>query len=373
MDPYSRKMLIPVQLNDSITGNLMFDTGGSMIFDSSFCALHPQLSFYNNENKAKRMQSRTAWRFDAVPSLVHDTLQTIKIGDITLEYSPITVYNLKNYMNNDALDGIFNIPLNDTIHIWELNFEQNYLSVISIDDFVMPENCLLLPIVEYFYAGRIRVQLPMQIQCSDGDILTMNHNYLVDTGISEDIAIMHHAEEEQEFFNKRNDAIWTLDGMAQHYTVKAILFDEFIVDSLRIYTFPPNDVRDKYLIGLNFLKRFNVFFDLKNRQIGLQPIKNFQRIYPNARRFHISIDKTQEGKFIVKIVADYKANYYKTAGMQEGDEIVALNSIPFKNITSEDLIKFHEQEDSLIYDVIRNGQALKIIVFIDKSEEQGDI
>jgi hypothetical protein len=380
INPIDRKILCPVLLDDSIIGNLVFDTFGSFILDSLFCTVHPYLSFYNTDSKALQTCSGVFWTPYDIHTLKHDTLQAIKIGNSILEYNSITVYDLKRYMNNDTLDGVFNIPQNDTTHIWELNFEQNYLNVQSAENFVMPENCFLLPIVEYEYgdlsAGRnaIKVQFPMQIQCSDGDTLILNRTYIIDTGMPWDIAIMHKVEE-QKFFNKRADAVWTEypDNYYRHYTVRARLFDKLMIDSLRIYTFDmPTGIGDKCLIGTNFLKRFNVFFDMKNRQLGLQPIKNFQRIVnPNHRRFHFSTHKTQDGKFIVKKVADYKDNYYKTAGLLEYDEILAVNGKSYKDITYEEKQEFYKK-DTLVYDIIRSGQLLKITVPVNKNEQQGD-
>ena len=302
-------------------------------------------------------------------------------------------------MSNDELDGVFNIPPNDTIHVWELNFEHKYLEVHPTTNFQMPDNCFLLPMVEVVYGDRqrggknaIEVEFPMHIECADGDTLTMNRIYYIDTGLARDIVLMN-ATEEQKFFNKKEDAVWMQDGSnyVRYHIVNATLFDNFIVDSLRLYTYPkPTAIDGQYLIGFNFLKRFNVFFDMKNRQVGLQPIKNFQRIVnPLHRRFHYSTTQNPEGKFIVTKVADYSSNYFKTAGLQEGDEIVAVNGLPYssysrdflpidtvinrlrdKNIVYEDRHFF--KDDILAFDIIRQGKPMKIVVPVDKNEQQGD-
>ena len=109
---------------------------------------------------------------------------------------------------------------------------------------------------------------------------------------------------------------------------------------------------------------------MKNRQVGLLPINNFQRVVnPNHRRFHYSTYQTPGGKYIVKIVADYKENYFKIAGLKAGDEIVSINGIPQKNITRDDFSEFYKK-DILTYDIIRNGKALRLLIPIDKTEKQ---
>jgi hypothetical protein len=217
------------------------------------------------------------------------------------------------------------------------------------------------------------MQIPMRMQCMNGDSLSTSHTYLVDTGMAWDI--VSDEPEDSEFFNRQDDAVWIgyLDGYFRHYTVNAAVFGNFRMDSLRIYRMDSLHLPAiRNLIGLNFLKRFNVFFDMKNGQIGLQPIKNFQRtVDPLRRRFHLSTYQTPDGRIIVKMVANYKDNYYKTAGIKEGDEIVAVEGIVFKNITGEEKYGLYEK-DTLVYDIIRNGQALKITVPVNRNEVKGD-
>ena len=145
------------------------------------------------------------------------------------------------------------------------------------------------------------------------------------------------------------------------------------MDSLRIYTFDyANTLSCNYLIGLNFLKRFNVFFDMKSQRLGLQPINNYKRVVnPRKKRFHMSSRMNSHGKLIITKIADYESNYIKKAGLLEGDEIVAINGIPIKMITIEENTKLNRR-DTLVYDIVRQGKSYKIPVVIDRNEVQGD-
>ena len=62
---------------------------------------------------------------------------------------------------------------------------------------------------------------------------------------------------------------------------------------------------------------------------------------------------------------------FKTAGLQVGDEVMAINGVPYKNITYEQSDEYYKQ-DTLVFDIIRNGQVMQIVVPVDKTEEQGD-
>lgn len=376
INPTDRKIVLPVQLKDSITAKLTWDTGtalGTLDLDSTFCTIHSSITA--NILPDTTFPTRSAWAAFGVPASIYKTNSMVKIGNTNMNYSRMTVYDWRGYMGSPETDGLVNIPRNDTTHVWELNFEHNYVEIHSNQDFIMPKNCYVAPFVkDKNNPYPFNIQLPIQIRCKDGDTLTLNRTFLIDTGMPWDIALMHRADE-LKFFNEQDNAVWTKDviGYFRSYTVNATLFDSMKMDSLRIYTFDhANHVRCNYLIGLNFLKRFNVFFDLKHQQIGLQPIKNFQRVIdPLYRRFHIAHPMNSEGKFIVTKIADYKENYAKIAGMKVGDEIIAINGILCKEITDE-IGRGFQQQDTLVYDILRKGKPMKIVMPIDKNEVQGD-
>jgi hypothetical protein len=378
INPENGKIIIPMQLNDSITANMCFDSGYPSLYsrytlDSLFVASHPRF-FSGIFSDTIHTVWSTAWsskqKFFCIK--YNDATQigkTIKVGNTNVMFSNNT--GLVVSWRQRDYDGIFNVPSDDTTHIWELNFDHNYLEIHSTKNFVMPENCLLCPLENIEKHHYYKIRIPMQMECADGDILITNHLYIVDTGILYDV-ILATPPDDLAFFHRKKDAPWVsiVNGHGQRNTVKATLFDHFAIDSLRIYTY---DKVSTNLVGLNFLKQFNVFFDMKNKQIGLQPIKNFERIVdPNRMRFHCRVEPNTEGKFIIEIMADYKENYFKTAGLKEGDEVVAVNDISFKNLTLHDHHEMISNSNTLIYDIIRNGRPLKIAVPINKNEERGD-
>lgn len=370
IDPCDRKIIIPVQLNDSITANMVFDSAGqSWMFslDSSFVAGHPVIS---SDIFPDTVLSGSAWGYSRYPELRYkDISHKMKIGSTDITYNVMGIMNWKRAMRNDNMDGLFSIPENDTTHVWELNFEHNYLEIHSTEHFKMPENCLLYPSV---YEVSFVLQIPMCVKFTDGDTLTVNYQYTVDSGMAFDVVLVR--PDEPDFFNKREDAVWTddYDWYSCYYTVNATLSDNFVADSLRIYTYDKTPLKSEGLIGINFLKRFNVFFDMKNKQIGLQPIKNFKRIFnPKGRRFHYLIEPNIDNKFIITFMADYKKNYYKNAGLKVGDEVVAINGVSYKSITYEQKDEYYK-EDSLLFDIIRSGKPMQVVVKVDKMEEQGD-
>jgi hypothetical protein len=116
-----------------------------------------------------------------------------------------------------------------------------------------------------------------------------------------------------------------------------------------------------------------VFFDLKNRQIGLQPIKNFQRIVDiRAKRFHYLCPPNEEEKYIITKMGNYNGNYFYTAGLRAGDEVVTVNGVSPQGITTWEQKEAIFKGDTIYYDIVRTGKPLKIAVPVDKNEVQED-
>ncbi len=111
---------------------------------------------------------------------------------------------------------------------------------------------------------------------------------------------------------------------------------------------------------------------MKSQRLGLQPIKNYERVVnPRKKLFHMSSRMNSHGKIIITKIADYESNYIKKAGLLEGDEIIAINEIPIKMITIEENTKLNRR-DTLVYDIVRQGKSYKIPMVIDRNEVQGD-
>lgn len=316
IDPKDRQIVLSVSLNDSIKARLGFDTGGYLILDSSFCATHPDVM--HNLIPDTILQSGSGWTKSTVSSFIYNNAPTVKIGDKKMMYDGVKIYNWKKYMNTTNSEGIINIPYNDSTYVWELNFEHGYMEIHTAYDFKIPQNSFIFPLVKKKeYPSLLYVKLPIKVKSSDNTTMTMKRLFMIDTGMAWDMVLMSKAEEFA-FFNKQENTVWTkyLRSYHRYCTVDATLSDSFDIDSLRIYTFDNINIGPShYLIGQNFLKRFNVFFDMKHRQLGLQPVSNFRRIInPLHRRFHLSVEMNSQKNGLLPKWLIVKETIIKTQG-----------------------------------------------------------
>ena len=377
------RLLIPVTLQDSIPAKLVLDTGigGTPFLDSALVSQHPSLA--PEDIPSQEDVSSSAWNptYTTKSTSYYAPLK-LKLGESPMDFGNWGVGNYRKLVNENDVDGITGIPSADSTKVWGLNFENNYITIEEADSFEMPKGYMQFPmeVVTYPEEGMtFHVNLPLKVQTSDGDTITIHRDFFVDTGAWNDIILMSEASE-LAFFDNKKDAVWIATPYNGLYTrnheVKVSL-GEYEDDSFRVTTYDhkhKTTVPSSYLIGLNFLKHFNVYFDFQRKVMGLKPIPNFERIIDkHARRYHMGfnieiINKQQ--RFIVETIADNKENNYYTAGLRVGDEIISANGILLKDLTPEQKETVY-QGDFIRFKIIRDGKNMEIPVPINKNEPIG--
>lgn len=377
------KLLIPVTLQDSIPAKFVFDTGigGTPFLDSALVSQYPSL--VPEDIPSQESVSSSAWNptYTTKSTSYYAPLK-LKLGESPMDFGNWGVGNYRKLFNENDVDGMTGIPCADSTKVWGLNFEDNYITIQEADSFEMPKEYMQFPmkVVTYPAEGMtFHVNLPLKVQTSDGDTVTIHRDFFVDTGAWNDIILMSEASE-LAFFDSKKDAVWIATPYNALYTrnheVKVSL-GEYEDDSFRVTTYDhkhKTTVSSSYLIGLNFLKHFNVYFDFQRKVMGLKPIPNFERIIDkHAKRYHVGFNieiMTKQQRFIVETIADNKENTYYTAGLRVGDEIISANGILWKDITPEQRETLY-QGDSIRFNIIRNGRNMEIPVPVNKNEPIG--
>lgn len=377
-------LLIPVTLQNSIPAKLVFDTGwGIPTLDSTWVSQYPSLTPKDIPSREDRIGS--AWNPASFRKATlyfdpHFEFLKLKLGENPMKFDYWRIGNFRQLLGVNDADGITGIPSADSTKVWGFNFEDNYITIQEADSFEMPKGYMQFPMKVVTYPGvgmTIHVNLPLKVQTSDGDTVTIHRDFFVDTGAWDDIILTSEAPE-LAFFDNKKDAVWIATPYNGLYTrnheIKVSL-GEYEDDSFRVTTYDhKSNVSGRYLIGLNFLKHFNVYFDFQRKVMGLKPIPNFERIIDkHARRYHMGFNMeiiNKQQRFIVETIADNKENNYYTAGLRVGDEIISANGILWKDLTPEQKETVY-QGDSILFRIIRDGKNMEISVPVNKNEPIG--
>lgn len=362
-------IVVPVSINDSTQANLMFDSaaGGVLWLDSAFCV----------QNKIKidneiMYNGGVAWSTSRTPFHLSTTPMNLTFENLHITYKQHEILDWKWYMGAYEPVGMFGIPTDDTTHIWEINFEKEYLQIHPGSSFTAPEGTTFFPMEAN--EGSFLITMPITARFANGTIIKGRWKGIIDTGSHRDIILVNDAPEIK-LLKKRNDAVWTTNpnGYLHYNEVSATVFDMYHLDSLRLYVTQNRVTGDfNYVIGMNFLKHFNVFLDLKNKRLGLQPLEHFRRIKDSlAPPYHFSTKKNKYGRNIIVHIADYESNYIRKSGLRLGDEVISIDGIDYNKLTLSDEYRSMKM-DTVKYKIRRQGKIKVFIVHIDKNEKLGD-
>ena len=373
----SPHIIMPVVFQDSIKANLIFDTGcRNCNLDSSFVSKHPSL--VSGKELLGFGISGSAWNPSSwFPAKVYKGLE-FKLGEYTARYENYSVLDFRTMMGLKDVDGIAGIPPADSTKVWHLDFEHNFIAIHRADSFEMPGGCMTFPLKTYIDSDGMLMtaNLPLGIKMPGGDTLTLHRDFLIDSGAWSELTFTYEAPEVARINRNKDDAVWlpTPDSKyTRNYAASASLLGTEL-DSFRIQTYDfKTGVTYPYVLGSNFLKRFNVYLDLQRKVMGLAPLRDFTRVIDKrARRFHFNYDDKAmaEGRWVIKNIADNKENYFYTAGLRKGDELVSMNGIPMKEINMVPREKIFQSE-YIVCKLIRDGKTMEITVPVNKNEPVG--
>ena len=342
--PQRRLISVPMSIQ-GIQGNMLFDTGGGPFdIDTTFAQ---KIAPYDSITRHGEILVCGGFETgDTAVVNMYEGILNIKIGNHECKTEYFSVGNFKKTLNIPEFDGVFNLPLNDSINLWNLNFEENYISIFPADEFHLDGKFLSLP-MKRDKNGLIYTKFPLEIMIKGGKKIRTDHDYLIDTGSIADFTFMKDTKEANELCEYNDSAYWLWNR--HFWDAKMTVCDDVKLDSARTYVYDLNP-RAKYkrIIGLNFLKRFNVYFDLKNEKMYLQPISWFERITQGKKPWHQVENKIKMKKVFIERIGDYKNNEAIKAGFKVGDEVISINGI--KNISSLS----PEQERKLLLDNVWN-------------------
>ena len=111
------------------------------------------------------------------------------IGSHSFGVEKFRVGDFHDFLQIPEFDGIFGLRDIDSTHVWELNFEENYISITAADSFQIDEDFLTLPLRVNEH-GFTFTALPVTIRTKQGVEVNSEEEYLIDTGTYTDIQFL---------------------------------------------------------------------------------------------------------------------------------------------------------------------------------------
>lgn len=343
--PERRLISVPLTIK-GIDGNFLFDTGSGIVLAIDTLYAKKIEPFDNVCLQRPVWDSGAFASFSDFKINYYQGLLNVKIGNHSFEQEHFSVGNYRKELDIAEFDGVFSLPNRDSVNVWEVNFQENYITIIPYDDFQMDSQLIKLPL-KWDNRGMISTSFPISIQQRKGESLQCSNDYLIDTGSISDITFMPDTKEAIILNEHKDSAFWLWN---RHFWEASLnVCDKDQLDSARVYVYDlPSKTPYKRIIGLNFLKRFIVFFDLKNNYIYLKPIHQFERLYQGLKPWGKYTESIRNNRVVIDYIADYNDNPAKIAGLQVGDEIISINGL---DITPD---HYREQEREILSDEIWN-------------------
>ena len=354
--PERKLMSVPMTIQ-GVTGNFLFDTGAYFLgLDTTFAA---KIAPYDSI----RLHRQGYTRSDYAPenkSIMngYDGLLKVQIGNYNFKAERFRVGDFRELLQILEFDGIFGLRDIDSTHVWELNFEESYISITPADSFQIDGDFLILPL-KWKGETQILTALPITIRTKQGVEVKSEEEYLIDTGSYTDILFLNDTEEAKKLNTKNDSAFWLHD---YHFWEGEInVCGRVKLDSARVYVYDFPLSNSKRSLGMNFFKRFNVYFDMKNMQLYLKPIKKkFERIKWMRLPWGTFNTVWKDDKLIIDYICDYQDNPAVKAGFQVGDEVVSINGIKLDSDYDEDDAEKLAQAEIWEHIIKRNGKLLNL-------------
>jgi hypothetical protein len=356
--PERRLMSVPITIQ-GVKGNMLFDTGCgiSLSLDTSYAK---RIEPFKSVTRHIEGTTKGGYATGSSSTVDYYTGQLkVGIGSHTFDKKEFSVGNYREIFNLLEFDGIMGLTNIDSLNVWEFNYEDNYIHISQADSFKVEKDYIELPL-KWDDKGKIYTTLPIMFRSSCGTLLSASCEFMIDTGSISDVTFIQGTEEANILDLYKDSAQWLWNR--HFWDVDMIVCNKLLFNAARVYIYDgkPKETTLKRVLGLNFFKRFNIYFDMKNDKLYLKPIKDFYRITQGKKPWFQLSNKIQGEKVIIDYIADYKDNEAIKAGFRIGDEVISINGIEKIHNLSK------EQEDRLLseevwnYVVRRKGKLLNL-------------
>lgn len=367
----SNLIIIPVTINNSDTLNFILDTGVSY-------PIITELPFVNKLNLNFLQPIKVKGLGEG------EQLTAYRSGNNTIQIQGLVAYDQEIHMvinENFQISHILGIPVHGLIgfnlfkdYVVKIDYPQHKIELIKPEHFAyrQKDKDIVMPLI--FEQNKPFVRTSIVTDKNEEVPVKL----LVDTGASDALWLSTTSdsrislpENHIETFLGRGlsgDLYGTKGRIGAIWVGPLVLYEPIVAF--------PEDVMVDQLIGQNdrngtlgaeILRRFYVTMDYPNRRLILRPNGNLKEEF-NYNMSGLEVTNPMPGfpVFVVSSIQKNSPAYY--AGIQENDQIIALNNTSNKALTLNDInLLFQSHEDRRIkLTVLRNGEQIKTEFFLKK-------
>lgn len=367
----SNLIIIPVAINNSDTLNFILDTGVNN-------PIITELPFVN------KLSLNYLQPIDVKGLGEGEQLTAYSSGNNEINIDGLVAYDQKIHMvinENFQISQILGIPVHGMIGF---NLFKDYVVKIDYDS-----QRITLTKPEFFtYRQRERdIVMPLIFEQNKPFVKTsivtdknedVPVKLLVDTGASDALWLSTNSDK-RIALPENNIETFLGRGLSGDLFGKKGRIGAIWVGPLVLYepivAFPENEMLAQLMnkndrngtLGAEILRRFQVTMDYPNQRLILKPTGAVKEEF-NYNMSGLEVTNPMPGApiFVVHNIRKDSPAYY--AGIQENDQIIALNNNNHKSLTLNDInLLFQSQEDKKIkMTVLRNGEQVKTEFFLKK-------
>lgn len=367
----SNLIIIPVAINNSDTLNFILDTGVRY-------PIITELPFVNKLNLNFLQPINVKGLGEG------EQLTAYRSGNNTINIDGLVAYDQEIHMvinENFQISHILGIPVHGLIgfnlfkdYVVKIDYSEHKLTLIKPEFFTYKEKekDIVLPLIFEQNKPFVRTSI---VTDKNEDVPV---KLLVDTGASDAIWLSTNSDSRIQLPENHIETFLGRGLSGDLYGKKGRI-GAIWVGPLVLYepivAFPENELVDQLIgrndrngtLGAEILRRFYVTMDYPNQRLILRPNSDLKDDF-NYNMSGLEITNPMPGVpiFVISNIRKNSPAYY--AGVQENDQIIALNNTNHKVLTLNDInLLFQSQEDRKIkLTVLRNGEQIKTEFFLKK-------
>jgi len=331
----SRMIILKFRVNDSLSGNFLFDTGSDQLYlDSTFIANNPIPISTSSKKKI------TGVGAEAPEVPVVDKIK-LELDSLSMTYKNVPVTNLHSSLDYQ-LDGVIGTDFFRN-NIIKISFDSLYFQIIDTNEFVVPKahDTLELNII----VNRTIILCEAAIN----DTTSVKGWTILDTGSGGSLTLTSIIAKENSF----EEIIDTKYSIARDYAGYGGRTHSyyFRINEISMGAYRLNDPVVNYstddkgalswwgilgLLGTQVLNRFDLVFDLPHKKLYYRPNTSYEEhFHSNATGIVGRLIKfNNDTVYMVKSII--KNSISAQAGIIAGDRISHLNDIAVSKLSYQD-------------------------------------